>query len=69
MAIIARLWDINTVYRAAGLPAVYTCANKPKNLDALYEWMRLKVEPNPTGGGYVFRSNGCKVGQLIREPL
>jgi hypothetical protein len=60
MAIIARLWDVNAIYRAAGLPDVYTCANKPANLDGLYEWMRLKIEPNPGGGGYVFRSDGCE---------
>lgn len=60
MAIIARLWDINTVYQAASLPAAYTCYNKPENLDALYEWMALKIEPNPEGAGYVFRSDACE---------
>ena len=60
MAIIARVWDINTVYRAAELPDVYTCFNKPENFDALFEWTTLKIEPNSAGGGYVFRSDACE---------
>lgn len=60
MAIIARLWDINNVYLAVSLPARYDCFNKPDNLDALYEWMVQKIEPNPLGPGYVFRSDACE---------
>ena len=60
MAIIARLWDVNTVYQAASLPVRYTCSNKPENLDALYRWMTLKIEVNPVGAGYVFRSGACE---------
>jgi hypothetical protein len=58
--IIARLWDINTVYQAASLPVLYTCYNKPENMDALYDWMTLKIEPNGEGPGYVFRSEACE---------
>lgn len=60
MAIIARVWDINTVYRAASLPDRYSCSNVPENLVALYTWLTLKIEPNPSGPGYVFRSDGCE---------
>jgi len=60
MAIIARLWDINTVYQAAKLPAPYTCYNRPENFDALFEWTALKIEPNATGANYVFRSDACE---------
>jgi len=60
MAIIARLWDINSVYQAASLPARYDCFNKPDTLDALYEWLTLKIEPNPVGSGYVFRTDACE---------
>lgn len=60
MAIIARFWDINSVYQAVSLPARYDCFNKPDNLDSLYEWMAKKIEPNPVGPGFVFRPDACE---------
>jgi hypothetical protein len=60
MAIIARVWDINTVYRAALLPDLYTSSNVPENMIALYSWMVEKIEPNPAGGGYRFRTHACE---------
>jgi len=52
--------DINNIYRAAGLPPRFTCANKPATYDDLYRWMVSKIEPHPEGAGFVFRDDGCE---------
>jgi hypothetical protein len=59
MALLKHLGDINDVYRAASLPDRYTCYDKPETVEALYRWVARKIGPNPTGPGYVFRTNAC----------
>jgi hypothetical protein len=59
MAVIKHLLDVNDVYRAAALPPMYTCSNKPESYDGLFEWVTSKIEPNRNGAGYVFRSGAC----------
>ena len=60
MAILKHVADVNNVYRAAALPPRFTCSNKPSTFDALFRWVAGKIEPNPLGAGYVFRSDGCQ---------
>ncbi len=60
MAILKHVADLNAVAREAGLPPYVTCATKPATFDALYRWVLTKVEPNPAGPGYVFRTDGCQ---------
>lgn len=52
--------DVNAIFRAAGLPPYVTCDSKPDSFDDLYSWVLGKIEPNPEGAGYVFRSDGCQ---------
>jgi len=58
--VLKHLTDVNAIYRAAGLPPYVTCDSKPATFDDLYRWLLGKIEPNPEGAGYVFRSDGCQ---------
>ncbi len=59
MLLLKHVGDVNSVYRAASLPPVFTCSNKPATFDELYAWVTSKIEPNPDGAGYTFRRDGC----------
>ena len=58
--LLKHLADINNLYRVASLPPYFTEANKPLTFDALYRWVASKIEANPDGAGFVFRSDGCQ---------
>jgi hypothetical protein len=58
--ILKHLTDVNSLYRAAGLPPYFTCDSKPATYDELYRWVLGKIEPNPEGAGFVFRSGACQ---------
>ena len=60
IVIVKHVADINNLYRAAGLPPYFTCDSKPATFDALYHWVLGKIEANPIGAGFVFRSDGCE---------
>lgn len=60
VVLLKHLADINNLYRAASLPPYFTEASKPATYDALYRWVVGKIEPNPEGAGFVFRSDGCQ---------
>ena len=60
MVLIKHVGDINDLYHAATLPTKFTCSSKPATYDDLYRWVARKIEPNPHGPGYVFRSDACQ---------